>query len=124
MNKKENPNFQWDSSKCLYLAVADDNYPLGLYNSRSEAEADRPGCLVHKLFAPRPKNTRWFEEPAVTGYWQEHYLTQDGSAHCTLCGNTGVIDTTGKTTPAGQPVGRKNWCVCPNGQLKRVQLDE
>jgi len=52
---------------------------------------------------------------AVVDYWMEHYATD----HCTLCGNTGLIDTTGKCTPAGLPVGRLNCCICPNGQSLR-----
>lgn len=51
----------------------------------------------------------------VTNYWHEFYCTQ----HCTLCGNSGVIDTTGVRTAAGILVGRKNLCICPNGQWMR-----
>lgn len=51
----------------------------------------------------------------VTDYWLTYYA----SDHCTLCGNTGVIDTRGVCTPAGVPVGRCNWCICPNGQAMR-----
>jgi len=36
-----------------------------------------------------------------------------------LCGNSGVIDTTGVRTAAGILVGRKNLCICPNGQWMR-----
>jgi len=53
---------------------------------------------------------------AVADYWFENYIDK----HCTLCGNSGVIDTTGVTTAAGVPVGRKNYCGCPNGQQKRA----
>lgn len=52
----------------------------------------------------------------VTDYWLTYYA----SDHCTLCGNTGVIDTRGVCTPAGVPVGRCNWCICPNGQAMRA----
>ena len=51
----------------------------------------------------------------ITRYWLQYYAT----SHCTLCGNHGVIDTTGVKTPAGYPVGRKNYCICPNGQVMR-----
>lgn len=51
----------------------------------------------------------------VTKYWLEYYAT----AHCTLCGNSGVVDTRGVKTPAGVPVGRLNYCICPNGQVLR-----
>lgn len=53
----------------------------------------------------------------VTDYWLEFYATK----HCTLCGNSGVIDTQGVATAAGYPVGRRNWCICPNGQAMREQ---
>ena len=52
---------------------------------------------------------------AITEYWLQHYATE----HCTLCGNSGVIDTTGVCTAAGLAVGRRNPCICPNGQSVR-----
>lgn len=58
-------------------------------------------------------------DDAVTEYWLEFYAT----GHCTLCGNRGVIDSRGVTTPAGLPVGRLNWCICPNGMAYRRQQD-
>lgn len=51
----------------------------------------------------------------IADYWSKNYCTM----HCTLCGNTGIIDTRGTRTPAGWEVGRLNWCLCPNGQLMR-----
>jgi hypothetical protein len=55
----------------------------------------------------------------VTNYWLQYYANE----HCTLCGNSGVIDTTGVTTGVGLLVGRKNFCICPNGQaLRSVQI--
>ena len=57
------------------------------------------------------------EDKAVTEYWIEHYVHRN---HCSLCGNTGVIDTRGAKTPAGFDCGRLNWCICPNGQLSRI----
>jgi hypothetical protein len=51
----------------------------------------------------------------VTNYWYEFFADQ----HCTLCGNSGVIDTRGVRTAAGVDVGRRNWCICPNGQVLR-----
>jgi len=52
----------------------------------------------------------------VTNYWLEFY-THDG--FCSLCGNNGVIDTSGVQTPKDILVGRKNYCICPNGQMLR-----
>lgn len=65
-----------------------------------------------KGLLPAPRNE------AVTRYWLECYA--DGV--CTLCGNHGVIDTRGVTTPAGVPAGRVNYCICPNGQAMRAGL--
>lgn len=53
---------------------------------------------------------------SLTDYWAEHYVEKN---HCSLCGNTGQIDTTGVHTPAGVDVGRVNFCICPNGQAWR-----
>lgn len=52
---------------------------------------------------------------AITKYWIKHYV----EGHCTLCGNSGLIDTSGVRTHAGVKVGRVNYCLCPNGQLLR-----
>lgn len=51
----------------------------------------------------------------VTNYWLTYYAAE----HCTLCGNSGVIDTTEARTRAGLRVGRGNYCICPNGQSRR-----
>lgn len=56
------------------------------------------------------------ENAAVTAYWLEHYCTE----HCTLCGNSGVIDTSMAYTAANLRVGRINFCICPNGQAMRA----
>lgn len=53
----------------------------------------------------------------ITDYWLSHYVTE----HCTLCGNSGVIDTRGICTAAWMEVGRLNYCICPNGQTLREQ---
>ena len=54
----------------------------------------------------------------VTDYWYEFYCLN----HCTLCGNSGWLDTRGVRTPAGVETGRVNWCICPNGQAFRKQV--
>ena len=54
----------------------------------------------------------------VTRYWLDYYA----DFACTLCGNSGEIDTTGVKTAAGHSVGRKNFCICPNGQMMRAAL--
>jgi len=46
----------------------------------------------------------------VVRYWEDFYSF---GGHCTLCEDTGIIDTSDK------PHGRKNFCVCPDGQKLR-----
>ena len=65
---------------------------------------------------------------AITDYWAQWYVTHVQVSGfpfpvslCSLCGNRGVIDTTGVRSPAGVEVGRKNFCICPNGQSLRSQ---
>lgn len=56
---------------------------------------------------------------------QELWLEFIVDGHCSLCGNKGVIDTLGMTTPAGKDVGSLHYCICPNGRaLKRQDADK
>ena len=55
----------------------------------------------------------------VLDYWQTFYAT----CHCTICGNSGIIDSRGICTPGGLSVGRLNWCICPNGQALRMGIE-
>lgn len=57
----------------------------------------------------------------VTKYWIENYANKN---MCSLCAQSGKIDTMGISTPAGMSVGRVNYCICPNGQSLRGQQDE
>ncbi len=52
----------------------------------------------------------------MTQYWLAHYC---GDV-CTLCGNTGRLDTRSARSPLGVPVGRVHYCLCPNGQAMRA----
>jgi len=62
---------------------------------------------------PKPIST------CVTNYWK-HYYVDEKMYVCSLCGNSGILDTTGSAfTSLGVAVGRKNLCVCPNGQIMR-----
>lgn len=58
---------------------------------------------------------------AVETYWLTHYVSPPANSLCTLCGNSGVIDTR-KTaiSAAGVNVGCFNFCICPNGQALRA----
>jgi len=55
---------------------------------------------------------------AVSRYWQEFYIV---NGHCSLCGNCGLIDKSGTSTLNKIPVGRMNYCICPNGQAMRKE---
>ena len=57
---------------------------------------------------------------AVENYWYKHYVY---NGHCSLCGNHGIIDTRKVKTPAGSNAGRKNFCICPNGQTLREHFE-
>jgi len=59
--------------------------------------------------APPPNN--------ITDYWMAHYTADSGL--CSLCGNSGRIDTSGARSSAGVMAGRVNFCICPNGQAIR-----
>ena len=52
----------------------------------------------------------------VTDYVLQYYFNR---GFCSLCGNSGILDTSGVKTPTGLEVGRKNYCLCPNGQVSR-----
>lgn len=52
--------------------------------------------------------------------WVNEFCTEAG--FCSLCGNSGTIDTRGKVfTPSGIECGSKNWCICPNGRILKKQ---
>lgn len=50
---------------------------------------------------------------------EDYWFTYVAGLHCTICGNSGIIDSRGVSTAAGVVVGRLNWCICPNGQTIR-----
>lgn len=62
------------------------------------------------------RETPVYENAEVTAYWLDHYCTE----HCTLCGNSGQIDTRTAKTATGKQCGRINFCICPNGQAMRA----
>lgn len=57
---------------------------------------------------------------AITKYWLKYYTNK---GMCSLCGNNGIVDTIKTaTSPRGKLVGKKNFCICPNGQtLRKVE---
>lgn len=56
----------------------------------------------------------------VTEYMFKYYWTDEYLGLCTLCGNTGIINTTETAiSPRGYRVGKKQYCLCPNGQSMR-----
>ena len=55
------------------------------------------------------------ENIAITQYWLEHYYTN----HCTLCGDSGVIDLRWMAKPKTLARGIAHYCICPKGQEMR-----
>jgi hypothetical protein len=61
--------------------------------------------------------------------WLDEFV-DERTGLCSLCGNKGLIDTTGRAvSPAGVSSGRINFCLCPNGRglkkrMKRGIYDE
>jgi hypothetical protein len=68
----------------------------------------------------RSRKPSKFDDKLIS-YWIKHYVVK---GHCSLCGNNGVIDTTGITTPAGVRVGKKSYCICPNGLAWRDAAEQ
>lgn len=54
-------------------------------------------------------------EGAIDRYLYKYYIPM----HCTLCANSGWIDTRGIKTGAGVEVGCRQYCLCPNGRAMR-----
>jgi hypothetical protein len=63
-----------------------------------------------------------WENEAVIQYWLAHYISPSG--FCSLCANSGIVDTRGIVTASGVPTGQRNFCICPNGQAKRHYREE
>ena len=88
------------------------------------AQAAKENSELHQQLetAPRPAEHKYdiitTKSEAVTDYWSEYYSAE---GLCSICGNTGVLDTRGTKTPAGVEVGRVNFCICPNGQALREE---
>lgn len=65
-----------------------------------------------------PKNELWIE------YTVDALIPAHGHAIpvCGLCGNSGILDTTGSAKIHDRPCGIKTFCICPNGRaLKKVE---
>lgn len=61
-----------------------------------------------------------FKKGVLEKIWLKNYTAAE--AHCTLCANTGIIDTTNSAIScSGHRPGRKNYCICPNGQRMKKQ---
>ncbi len=59
----------------------------------------------------------------LSRYWLDNYLSDSGL--CSLCGNTGRIDTTlTAASHAGVRSGRVNFCICPNGVACRAKEEQ
>ena len=66
------------------------------------------------------------QEKVIDDYFWKHYENNDVPfGLCSLCGNSGVIDTRGTAVSgAGVDAGRLNYCLCPNGRAMREAKSE
>jgi hypothetical protein len=70
--------------------------------------------LISKIFRPRINR-----EDVVRDLWIDEFVNPVAGV-CSLCGNSGAIDTRGRAiSAAGIDAGRVNFCICPNGRGKR-----
>lgn len=56
------------------------------------------------------------EAKIVVDYWYEYYVK---NGLCSLCGNSGKIDTRSAKSAAGVACGDMHYCICPNGMIMR-----
>jgi hypothetical protein len=60
------------------------------------------------------ENDRQHNGDVLRAYWTEHYSDK---GMCVLCGNSGMVDTRPTAiSPIGVRVGKKTYCICPNGR--------
>ena len=57
-------------------------------------------------------------DAVLTEYWHTHYIDKKTTL-CSLCCNTGIIDSTSAVSPIGIQAGKLNFCICPNGRAMR-----
>lgn len=55
-------------------------------------------------------------ENVLVDYWIKNYINE---GVCSLCGNSGRVDTRGVKNARGVECGRLQWCICPNGRESR-----
>jgi hypothetical protein len=60
---------------------------------------------------------------SLTRFWLKHYVNKEYHL-CSLCGNTGTIETQPKSPTGLQMSTQKNYCICPNGQAYRKARSE
>jgi hypothetical protein len=70
----------------------------------------------------KKRDDRWEE---FTVYVETPHLPGHKIPMCGLCGNTGIVDTTGTaTTPVGNVFcGIRAYCICPNGRAMKEHGD-
>ena len=61
------------------------------------------------------------QEKVIDDYFWKFFF--DNNTHlCSLCGNSGVIDTRETAiSGAGVIAGKLNYCICPNGRAMREE---
>lgn len=70
--------------------------------------------LTESEFTHMKKHWDYISNQVLVDYWLKNFVV---SSQCSLCGGPGIIDTLGVRTADNLPVGRYNWCICPNGRV-------
>jgi hypothetical protein len=65
-----------------------------------------------------PYESPW-KPGAADNVWAE-FIHPDGG--CSLCCNSGIVDTRGRKNPRGQPAGARSYCICPNGRAAKNRM--
>lgn len=61
----------------------------------------------------------WGELHGLFAFWRDYYVDADTTL-CTLCGNSGMVDTRETAiSAAGVKAGKIQFCICPNGLAMR-----
>jgi hypothetical protein len=104
----------------IQLGVID--YAAEIHVADEDEDEMAMATEVRRLVRSAASGTAPDQEVAnhVTSYWLDHYVN---GHYCSLCGNSGQIDTRGTRTAAGVEVGRVNFCICPNGQALRAAYE-
>lgn len=108
----------------------DGNKLLRIFDANKECtDPELRKAYLRRWGAHGPSGDQSRQEAALVQAWQDEFIIEIFNerfggfvGHCTLCGNSGKIDTRGRATLAGGVnCGSVVFCICPNGRaLKHV----